>query len=667
MESRRFIVVRGMSLYLYFHYESLTKTSMKKHVILLIQYAAIIVISFFLYSSLFYPLLNSDDAVSILMLHNFRLPEDLFFWGQDRVGSVIPLLGQIPYKLLGINHLWSESLIHYLILIAGFSAFSTFLNSKTSKIIFAVLWFLPIDAFLGLTRYSFGIQYSFVGIGLYFIKFVYESKSLKTFRRYAFWSLAFLSFLTAVYSTESAVVTIAIILAVLAFYSFREKEKFRIEGIVFTSVSVILGIFVMYLLKNAATVSQYYEYNRQLLNTPAEFIDAVSILFNKVISSFSIDNHNPFIFIYAWLCLIQLISVPIIVFSGKTGKIKAWQWFLIFILDGMTFLFINTVSHWSLLNGVARRYFVGVYIMLWLSYLICSDHIINKKLRTIIQVIALATVLTGAVSIPYGYKYVFPKRLTSKAKVVSEFKQLGKIGIISEYWNSYGTSFVDPDNIKATPHDGYEIRNHELVDSVLSQKRVFLIKDLWLDSFPDKISQFGNQFEKVGNEQHIGDCYVCEYQLSRIDTVLNINNLSINEKLTGNYEDITILARKDDADIIYKHIVSGPYLTLNPGEYTVNFHLMSGPGEINKSVGIMDIVSDYGKNTIASKKIDPGINSLNESLEKTTLSFSLEQKTENVEFRIYYYGEADLTFSHIAIKQVKSTPCLSSPQVAQRP
>lgn len=53
------------------------------------------IISFRFYSALYYPALNSDNAVTVLMIHYFKLPDDLYFWGQDRLGSLIPLLGQV--------------------------------------------------------------------------------------------------------------------------------------------------------------------------------------------------------------------------------------------------------------------------------------------------------------------------------------------------------------------------------------------------------------------------------------------------------------------------------------------------------------------------------------------------------------------------------------------
>ena len=88
--------------------------------------ALIFLLSFRFYSSLFYPILNSDNAVTILMIHYFKLQHDLYFWEQDRMGSLIPLIGQIPFKIFHFSALTSEAITHYLILLLGFFAFSSF-------------------------------------------------------------------------------------------------------------------------------------------------------------------------------------------------------------------------------------------------------------------------------------------------------------------------------------------------------------------------------------------------------------------------------------------------------------------------------------------------------------------------------------------------------------
>ena len=587
------------------------------------------------------------------MVHDFSLPRDLYFGGQDRVGSIGPLLGQIPYKLFHINHLWSESITHYLLLLLGYFAFSTFLNKKSTKLIFAVIWFLPVSPFLGLTRYSLGLHYSLLAIGLYFIT-RFEKKAPS-----GVWPVireilpVFLAFTAAVWVTETAFVTIAIIIGTALFYHLKQQRKIHLPTAITITVAIICGGIIILLLKNAAVVSDFYEYNKQLLNKPDEILGSLKILGGNIAKGFHPNHANPLLLIYNYLVVVLLIAIPATLFISGSAKKVSWRWALVFLLDGLAFLCINILSHWSYLNGVARRYFVSVYIVVWLANLMMLEAIQYKRPRKILIGLAILTVIIGAGSIPYGYKYVYPKRLTPKAQVVGEFRELGKIGIISEYWNSYGSSFVDPENIKATPHDKCEVRNPALVDSVFMQPNLYLIKDMWLETFPEQIEQFGNTLIKAGEEFNIGDCNVCRYELLPFDTTLTLKDLKFNDKCKISSDSSLLTAFRDSTELEYKHIVYGPYITLPAGHYKACFYAKCEAGDSDKAIAVLDIVADYGQNVLGSIKLTPREMSKTEAGAPLEIPFTTIRPVENVEFRIYYYGNSDLEFSHIEISNPK--------------
>jgi hypothetical protein len=108
-------------------------------------------------------------------------------------------------------------------------------------------------------------------------------------------------------------------------------------------------------------------------------------------------------------------------------------------------------------------------------------------------------------------KFEGKKTLKPMVKVVSEFNQLGKIGIISEYWNSYIISCSNPNMIVATPNDKSIIKNYKFVVQVFKQKNIYIIKDMWLNEFPDTIQQFGHILVKNGKQFNLGGCTVCKY------------------------------------------------------------------------------------------------------------------------------------------------------------
>lgn len=500
---------------------------MKKQLIITsLIIGVIILLSLLLFSSVYYPLFNSDDGITVLMLHNFELPRDFYFWGQSRFGSIIPLLGQVFYKGFGLSSLWSESITHYIILILGYLSFATLLKSNFSKIIFAIIWFLPLLHFHhGLLRNVFGLQYSLLGMGIYLIN-RYSISETTFLKKTLILTLLFIVFVLSVWVSDAAIITIFMIILILTYYSYQKKKSitslvFRIETL-YTIIGVVLGGAIILYLKKTAKVDVADNYNIQLFNSFEEFLSSVSIIKNVLFDVLCFNTPNPLVSIYSYCVGILLISLPFFKINfDKLGKNK--KWFYLFVIDGTIVLFIVLISHWAFLNGVARRYFTGVYISFWLACLIYTNEIIKTKQKTILQALILITVIIGSFGTIYNFKYVYPKRLTPKSVVVSEFEQLGEIGLIANYWNSYGTSFINPELIKATPHDKSSVRNYDLVDSVFSQPRLYLIKDSWLDSFPETLNQFGYKLRKEGEEFNIGDCWINEYKKESVNRTYNID------------------------------------------------------------------------------------------------------------------------------------------------
>lgn len=120
-------------------------------------------------------------------------------------------------------------------------------------------------------------------------------------------------------------------------------------------------------------------------------------------------------------------------------------------------------------------------------------------------------VIIGVLSPIYSMKYIYPKHLKPQVEVSSEFLQLGEIGIIAEYWNSYINSCPDPDKIIATSHDKSDVKNPDFVDKVFKRPRLYIIKDMWMETFPDTPNQFGRTLLKKRNSFTIANSRVCEY------------------------------------------------------------------------------------------------------------------------------------------------------------
>jgi len=219
--------------------------------------------------------------------------------------------------------------------------------------------------------------------------------------------------------------------------------------------------------------------------------------------------NDPLTGVWSWL---TVILIPVFVLTKPRFEENSRLWFLFFLFDGILIFFTILVSEWAFLNGVARRYFVGSYISLAMVFLLAMDRVPSLKYKKLLQTVVLITVLIGAGSTIYNLKYFFPKTFKPRAEIVKEFRSLGKSGIIADYWNSYLISAVSPDHIVATANDRSTVRNKEFVRAIFLHKNIYVIRDGWLTTFPDTLTQFGRVLIKDGDEFRMGHCDVCRYK-----------------------------------------------------------------------------------------------------------------------------------------------------------
>lgn len=480
----------------------------KKRILYFVVLAAIIVASYRLYSSRFYPALNSDDALNILMAHCYRLPENIYCWGQDRGGTLIPLLSQ-PFIALGCQPVDAVSLANYIILILGFLGFSSLIKSPYCRILFAIVWFLPSQRFVDINRFPLGVEYSLIGFAIWLIT-KYE-KATKAFTRNALLLSIVVVLIASVWVSDMAIVTIVLLMMVLLVYDWFEKKKLTINKLGFgyaVAGTALCGWFISFA-KNHAPVKKanYLDLNN------LEGVGAFFRSLGESISSILTFGRGDYIVgIYTWLALAFIAFL--IVYLIKNKKFKSLlknRWFVFFGLDFLAVMAVLSMASWVQYNGVGRWYFVPTYITLSMTVLIALDN--SADLSKWLKSSALIIALVGAVSPIYSMKNVFPLTMQPRYELASELRQLGKAGIIAEYWNAYINMCAAPDSIAATPRENNSPRNMQLVDDVFANERIYVIRDMWLDSFPDRMEQFGRVLIKSGDEFRIAGSNMCRYSV----------------------------------------------------------------------------------------------------------------------------------------------------------
>jgi len=233
---------------------------------------------------------------------------------------------------------------------------------------------------------------------------------------------------------------------------------------------------------------------------------------------------------------------------------------------------------------------------------------------------------------------------------MSDIGKLGDIGLISEYWNSYVTACVDPDHIVATPHDKNWVRNYYLAESVFKMPKLYLIRDCWMDSFPDTITQFGHILSRKGSEFFLGNAYLCQYERVLYKRRFSCEEMqhqgTIGQDPLSPFGKSVTIGKDYDRK---KHFIFGPFLSLQHGTIVVQYYLKSEPGFETRTFAVLEVSVNYGKQILATLPIRSCDFQREDKFQLFELKTKLDQDYKGVEFRILYYGGPELSFDRVEL------------------
>jgi hypothetical protein len=627
-----------------------------KKVYFYLSLAIIISISFLYNSSLYSPILNSDDAVVPLMIYDFHFPHDLYYWGANRFGSLIPLIGQVFYRIFLLTPLTSEAITHYLLLILGFWGFSSLFKSKLSKIIFGIIWFLPPLRMIDILKLSQGEQYCLIGMAIYYINKLNENIINKySLKNHIYLMLVTLLMILSVWVSDLAVITIFILLLVHLIYFVKIHKNKTINVIskfpefyyIFSGI-ILCTLFIYFAKSHALSENNYYDFFEVKI-----FINSFKIFIKSIIDLLLFNANEPYTSLYTYCIILILIYLAVIYWKVKFSNFSL-KWSIIFAIDLLSVFVVILSSKWSYLNGVPRRYFVCSYISFWIVLLLTLENINELKIKKSIHFVVLIVTLLGGLGTILSYKYVWSKTTKPMVEIVKEFEKLGKIGVIADYWNSYIISVNDPENIKATPHDKSNVRNQNLVDEVFKQPNLYVIKDIWMKSFPDTLEQFGYVLLKEGDQFKMGGCDVCKYQKIKMNKYFPLAKMKYNKAkvIYDNVIKSNVLYASSGCDSCKENfIVYGPYIPIGIGNYTIQFYLKAEKPVNENPIAFIDVAADCGQTQLATKKLFINDFLSSSKYQKIELNFSATKRYNNAEFRLYYYGNANIYFEHIVLSE----------------
>jgi len=462
---------------------------------------------------MYFPALNSDDGINILMVHTFKIPENLYFWGQDRYGSLIPLFANPICEIFSLRAEIAESIVHFGFLIIGFFALASFLKTFTSKMFFALVFFFPPYHMIEFFRYNIGLSYCMLGIMLYLISKI-KTNNLTERQKHLTYILLSILTLFSIWLSELTAISVVVLYFILLFDYVRKHKN--VKGLLQCKTEFIYAIFTLFIViafisfakNNAIKIEAFGG-----LNNFNETIDSLFIFVKSFINLITFSIKEPATGIYL---ILLLVFIGFYLKEKKEFKFDSFQRkiLLFIVIETICVFCVILLSNWAYLNNVPRRYFVGSYIFCSLAFLIILENstFLHKSRNLFYKISLFIIILIGGAGTFYNLLFVWPKTLTPKIKIVSEFAVLGNIGIISDYWNSYITACANPLLIKVTPHDKLEIRNRQMTKEVLEKENIYVIADGWLEVFPDTLTQFNVVLIRSGEPIHLGNTNACLYK-----------------------------------------------------------------------------------------------------------------------------------------------------------
>jgi hypothetical protein len=625
----------------------------------------IILFSFFNFSGVFYPYLNSDSALQILMSYDLKLPHDLYCWGQDRLGSLVPLMAYPLVRILHLQPVWAASIVHYLILVMGYFFISTLFKKNTTKLILAFLWFFPPFNFIDLIMMTqpAGIQLSLFAAVIFLVNYMNRHEQvINNVRKYLLLSLIMVLLILSFWISELSIVAIflfALIALFIYYQPIREGKYIKLlnnnmlKELLFYIVLfwAIAGVLFIIYAKSKAT--SLYGYPPVPFSSIRNIIDALIQVFTTIaeLITFRYES-NMFLSLFTYISIILLILWIIIRPSRSNGSStlldNRWYYFFLF-LGIITFASLISLK-WVHINGEARRYFVPVYAPLVIAFLLYTEKGPNIKRQFLYPLLGLWVATAFLSSTFYFY---FPERVKPTYRLVSEYRQLGKAGIISEYWNSYVSMIADPENLIATPNDSSLIRNQDYTHRVFEQPRLYVIKDLWFKDFPKSMEQYHHFLRKKGEPFKLGGSTLCEYEMAKYYKIFTHKEIKSKSKLI--VEDSSAYSKEvlvADISQNESYFIYGPYIPLEAGMYKVVFHLKVPENVSKNRCANIDVALNAGLTVLTNKFLTPSDFTMAGQYEPFELNFKLDNDTDKIEFRIYYTGSTELWYDYLELVEL---------------
>jgi hypothetical protein len=481
---------------------------------------AVLIVAFsaWYYAPCFYPQLNSDMAIHILMTKDFELPRDYYYWGQNRLGSLLPMIGHWIYSVVKINPVYICSIVHYAFLVVPVLLIVRLFKSIWLKLTFVVLIFFPFNSYNALLYigHPYSQQLFTATLFLYFLSRVHKKlvhqENLNT-RDYALvlmWlTLSCLFFVLGIWVSEFNAIVAMIPLIYVLFY-WRQYRKV-VNPKQFTLIILVLGLVNIggyrWYKHTKVTAVNDQSYNKAFITSKKKIAKEFKFMKERIADVFKYKNKENILENTVYLVLFSLIIVLLIkhkeVQSVNHSKIQLALVFTCVIASVALFF-----SSWNYRSEFSPRYYTPVYIMLSTALLTWTDRIKSRGIKIFLCVVVSfhCYMFTYYTLIKPGYDRPY--------KQYADFKTLRKGTLIADYWESHLLQAIAIDSLQSLSYDNQLIRNYTWKEIPLSENRFYFInnQNAREHGLRDTIKQHNTLFAFTGKLFQLKTAEVMEYK-----------------------------------------------------------------------------------------------------------------------------------------------------------
>lgn len=429
------------------------------------------VCSFYYYGPLNYHFFNSDQAVQVLMTTSFEWPADAYYWGQNRLGSFLPILGVPIYKLFGIHPIWVLGILNFAFILISYWVIQPYLKSIWGNLLVVGILFFPHPTYiyLNLIGHPYAGQILCLTLSIhYFIRF--KNSFLESFERpttKVYWQLIisiFFSILSIWINELSTMVYLGYFLTLYPikigsdlFFIYALKEwKNLIKLWVSFIASLIFGIaFILYSKANSYTDPSY---GRIFITTISTIIEQGKNLINQILSILFLSNHHS---IFQCVFYYSFAGIVLLILKKKKGYDVVFKTLLV---SSILLFFV----YWNYRSNFDAKYYIPIYVgaFVWLAYHINSFSKSTQFILFLMLAIPLYLSNTDYISITRNNKNTL--QMFEQADAIPDGIAYG------EYWDVYRLSGATAGRIQGISKNEWDFRNRHKINSLLTYDYWFL-------------------------------------------------------------------------------------------------------------------------------------------------------------------------------------------------